>query len=46
MHHLIGTWTDSPFLTDVPPTFGPNGEAFAIGVDKSILRLKVALPGA
>lgn len=45
-HHLIGGWTDSPFLTDVPPTFGPNGEAFAIGYDNSILRLKVALPGA
>jgi NHL repeat len=45
-HHLIGAWTDSPFLTDVPPTFDPNGEAFAIGVDNSILRLKVALPGA
>jgi hypothetical protein len=30
----------------VAPRFGPNGEVFTVGVDGSILKLKVALPGA
>jgi streptogramin lyase len=45
-HQLIGEWPDSPFLTDVPPSVGPNGEAFAIGDDGSIFRLKVSLSDA
>jgi DNA-binding beta-propeller fold protein YncE len=43
-HHLVGAWYDSPFA--VSPSFGPHGEAFTLGDDGSILRLKVALPGA
>jgi hypothetical protein len=26
------------------PEFGPNGEAFALGLDGSLIRLKVTLP--
>jgi sugar lactone lactonase YvrE len=43
-HHLVGEWDDSGF--GYSPRFGPNGEVFTLGEDGSILRLKVALPGA
>jgi hypothetical protein len=43
-HRLIGAWYRSPF--EASPQFGPHGEAFAIGDDGSILKLKVSLPGA
>jgi sugar lactone lactonase YvrE len=43
-HHLVGAWYDSPFV--VSPRFGPHGEIFTLGGDGSILKLKVALPGA
>jgi DNA-binding beta-propeller fold protein YncE len=44
-HRLVGAWYGSPFWL---PWFGPNGEAFVIGRggERSILKLKVALPGA
>jgi hypothetical protein len=56
-HRLVGAWYHSPFAVDVPPRFGPRGEVFALastlqanGITRatggSILRLKVALPGA
>jgi len=45
-HHLVGAWYESPFGTDATPRFGPNGEAFAIGEDGTILKVKVAVPGA
>jgi sugar lactone lactonase YvrE len=45
-HRLVGAWYDSPFGTDATPRFGRNGEAFAIGEDGTILKLKEALPGA
>ncbi len=44
-HHLVGAWYESPFGTDATPRFGPNGEAFAIGEDGTILKVKVAVPG-
>jgi DNA-binding beta-propeller fold protein YncE len=43
-HRLVGAWYQSPF--QVSPRFGPNGEAFAVADDGSLLKLKVALPGA
>jgi hypothetical protein len=47
-HRLVGAWYKTPFLSDpgLSPRFGPRGEIFAIGADGSILKLKVALPGA
>lgn len=47
-HRLVGAWYHTPFLSDpgLSPRFGPGGEIFAIGADGSILKLKVALPGA
>jgi 6-bladed beta-propeller len=52
-HRLIGAWYGGPFSNFVGPHFGPRGEAFAIDADLhtghpdgSILKLKVALPGA
>jgi len=41
---LVGAWNGSPFSES--PRFGPNGVIYALGFDGSILRLKVALPGA
>jgi DNA-binding beta-propeller fold protein YncE len=43
-HHLVGAWYDSPFV--LSPRFGPHGEVFTLGDNGSILKLKVALPGA
>lgn len=52
-HHLIGAWYGSPFSNFVGPQFGPRGEVFAMSAelhtghpDGSILKLKVAMPGA
>jgi DNA-binding beta-propeller fold protein YncE len=47
-HRLVGAWYHTPFRSDpgLSPRFGPHGEVFAIGADGSILKLKVALPGA
>jgi 6-bladed beta-propeller len=42
-HHLVGMWKDSG---GIAPRFGPNGEAWAIADDGSILRLTVAIPDA
>jgi streptogramin lyase len=42
-HELIGGWySDNPLGS--PPRFGPNGEAFALGLDGTIFKLTVALP--
>lgn len=43
-HRLVGAWYHTPFAVDGPPQFGPHGEAFSLGVDGSLLRLRVALP--
>ena len=43
-HQLIGGWYGSPVDTNAPPTFGMGGDAFALGPDGAILRLKVTLP--
>jgi hypothetical protein len=43
-HRLVGAWYGSPFI--LIPRFGPHGEAFALGDDGKILKVKVALPGA
>jgi DNA-binding beta-propeller fold protein YncE len=47
-HQLVGAWYHTSFLSDpgLSPRFGPRGEAFAIGADGSILKLKVDLRGA
>jgi hypothetical protein len=41
-HRLVGAWFDSDLMD--APRFAPNGDAFAVADDGSILRLKVALP--
>lgn len=43
-HRLVGAWYMSPFA--LSPRFGPRGEAFTLGTDGSVLKLKVTLPGA
>lgn len=43
-HRLVGAWYKSPFA--LSPRFGPHGESFTLGTDGSVLKLKVALPGA
>jgi DNA-binding beta-propeller fold protein YncE len=43
-HRLVGAWYRSPLQGS--PRFGPQGEAFAIAADGSILKLRVTLPGA
>jgi streptogramin lyase len=43
-HRLVGAWYKSPF--QLSPRFGPHGEAFTLGTDGSVLKLKVAVPGA
>lgn len=43
-HHLIGAWYESPFARS--PRFGPHGEVFTLASDGTILKLKVAIPGA
>jgi streptogramin lyase len=43
-HRRVGAWYTSPF--QLSPRFGPHGESFTLGADGSILKLKVALPGA
>jgi hypothetical protein len=45
-HQLVGVWQDSPFDTDTTVAFGPDGEAFAIGRDHSVLRVEVRVPDA
>src|SRR6266511_924511 len=42
--HLIGAWYESPFARS--PRFGPHGEVFTLASDGTILKLKVAIPGA
>ncbi len=43
-HRLVAQWpgTQSPLLRS--PTFGPVGEVFALGQDRSVLRLHITLP--
>jgi hypothetical protein len=41
-HRLVGDWFDSHLMD--APRFAPNGNAFAVADDGSILKLKVALP--
>jgi hypothetical protein len=47
-HRLVGAWYHTPFLADpgLSPRFGPHGEAFALGADGSVVKLRVRLPGA
>jgi DNA-binding beta-propeller fold protein YncE len=44
-HRLVGEWSGPDDSIDSPLRFGPNGEVFAFDSDRSIIGLKVALPG-
>jgi len=43
-HTLVGRWDRSSNPLKNAPVAAPNGEAFAVGLDGTILRLRVALP--
>jgi len=45
-HTLVGEWSGPSDPLRSSPLFAPNGDAFALGWDGSLLRLKVVLPGA
>jgi sugar lactone lactonase YvrE len=45
-HRPIAKFADPQVPVYISPRFGPHGEAFALGTDGSILKLKVTLPGA
>jgi hypothetical protein len=45
-HKLVGAWYTTPWSDFAAPKPGPNGDWFALGTDGSIIRMKVALPGA
>jgi 6-bladed beta-propeller len=42
-HRLIAEWPGSEDPLRIPPVFGPTGDAFSLGWDGSILKLRVAL---
>jgi 6-bladed beta-propeller protein len=43
-HRLIARWPGSTYTLQTSPSFGPNGEVFALATDGSILRLRITLP--
>ena len=45
-HRLVGEWSGPDNPIEWPPRFDANGDAFAVGVDGSIIRLSVSLPEA
>lgn len=45
-HRLIAVWPGTMYSLLFPPVFGPDGEVFALAADRSILRLRITLPGA
>jgi DNA-binding beta-propeller fold protein YncE len=44
-HRLIAEWTNPNIPMRTTPRFGPNGEAFALAQDGSLVRLRSTLPG-
>jgi streptogramin lyase len=44
-HRLIAEYPSARFPLWSPPVFGPNGEAFALGQDRSLIRLRITLLG-
>jgi hypothetical protein len=44
-HRLIAEYPSARFPLYSSPLFGPNGEVFALGRDRSLLRLRITLPG-
>jgi DNA-binding beta-propeller fold protein YncE len=44
-HRLIAEWANPNVPMFSSPTFGPNGEVFALGQDGSLIRLRITLPG-
>jgi hypothetical protein len=45
-HRHVGRWFGPGDPLAISPQFGPNGEAFALGRDGSIIRLTITRPGA
>ena len=45
-HQLMAKWPGTPYSLLRSPVFGPHGEVFAIARDGTILRLRIAVPGA
>jgi hypothetical protein len=43
-HHPIAEFADRSVPLHTSPRFGPNGEAFALGQDRSLVRLRITLP--
>jgi hypothetical protein len=43
-HHLIAKFANASVPLYTSPRFGPSGEAFALGQDRSLLRLRITLP--
>jgi streptogramin lyase len=44
-HRLIAEYQSARLPLFNAPLFGPNGQAFALGQDRSLIRLRVTLPG-
>jgi DNA-binding beta-propeller fold protein YncE len=44
-HRMIAAYPSARLRLFSAPLFGPDGEAFALGQDRSLIRLRVTLPG-
>jgi hypothetical protein len=44
-HRLIAEYPSARVPLYSSPLFGPNGEVFALGLDRSLIRLRITLPG-
>ena len=45
-HRLVAEWPGTAYSLLQSPVFGPRGEVFTLATDRSILRLRITLPGA
>lgn len=43
-HTLIAEYPRTRLLLGTAPRFGPNGEVFALGADRSLIKLRITLP--
>jgi DNA-binding beta-propeller fold protein YncE len=45
-HRLVARWASPRLAPAMSPRFGPRGEAFLLGADGSLVRVRPTLPGA